>query len=274
LYTGNRTGLVELATFKTTELKPFDGQMIKPNELIEIKGTGPLTLADRRIFNVLLNNAWGKDIVRHQHLFTIKTSDLKYEDQNNQRLKRCLRRLQQTLVIAVQPNGDEVVSQLLGSTRVKPNGDMQYSFPVDLAELLKDSSVFAKLDLEVMKSFSSKYAFALYEAVSRRINLKHKMTENLDIDDIREMLGVEDGKLSSYRNLRLKAIEPAVIEVNAITPYHVTILPKNKGRKVIGFIMGWGVKDIDGMKRAYRELQQPKIGRRARIDGSTSEVVE
>jgi len=274
LYTGNRTGLVELATFKTTDLKPFDGQMIKPNELIEIKGTGPLTLADRRIFNVLLNNAWGKDIVRHQHLFTIKTSDLKYEDQNNQRLKRCLRRLQQTLVIAVQPNGDEVVSQLLGSTRVKPNGDMQYSFPVDLAELLKDSSVFAKLDLEVMKSFSSKYAFALYEAVSRRINLKHKMTENLDIDDIREMLGVEDGKLSSYRNLRLKAIEPAVIEVNAITPYHVTILPKNKGRKVIGFIMGWGVKDIDGMKRAYRELQQPKIGRRARIDGSTSEVVE
>ena len=158
--------------------------------------------------------------------------------------------------------------------RVKPNGDMQYSFPVDLAELLKDSSVFAKLDLEVMKSFSSKYAFALYEAVSRRINLKHKMTEKLDIDDIREMLGVEDGKLSSYRNLRLKAIEPAVTEVNAITPYHVTILPKNKGRKVIGFIMGWGIKDVEGMKRAYKELQQPKIGRRARIDGSASEVVE
>tara|TARA_B100001093_G_C26721078_1_gene967853 strand:+ start:59 stop:883 length:825 start_codon:yes stop_codon:yes gene_type:complete len=274
MYRGNRTGSVELATFKTTDLKPFDGQMIKPNELIEIKGTGPLTLADRRIFNVLLNNAWGKDIVKHQHLFTIKTSDLKYEDQNNQRLKRCLRRLQQTLVIAVQSNGDEVVSQLLGSTRVKPNGDMQYSFPVDLAELLKDSSVFAKLDLEVMKSFSSKYAFALYEAVSRRINLKHKMTEELDIDDIREMLGVEDGKLSSYRNLRLKAIEPAVTEVNAITPYHVTILPKNKGRKVIGFIMGWGIKDVEGMKRAYKELQQPKIGRRARIDGSVGEVIE
>ena len=170
-----------LPALKTTDLKPFDGQMIKPNELIEIKGTGPLTLADRRIFNVLLNNAWGKDIVKHQHVFTIKTSNLKYEDQNNQRLKRCLRRLQQTLVIAAQSNGDEVVSQLLGSTRVKPNGDMQYSFPVDLAELLKDSSVFAKLDLEVMKSFSSKYAFALYEAVSRRIKLKHKMTEKLDI---------------------------------------------------------------------------------------------
>ena len=71
-----------LPALKTTDLKPFDGQMIKPNELIEIKGTGPLTLADRRIFNVLLNNAWGKDIVKHQHVFTIKTSNLKYEDQN------------------------------------------------------------------------------------------------------------------------------------------------------------------------------------------------
>jgi hypothetical protein len=28
------------------------------------------------------------------------------------------------------------------------------------------------------------------------------------------------------------------------------------------------------MKRAYKELQQPKIGRRARIDGSASEVIE
>ena len=52
-----------LPALKTTDLKPFDGQMIKPNELIEIKGTGPLTLADRRIFNVLLNNAWGLSLI-------------------------------------------------------------------------------------------------------------------------------------------------------------------------------------------------------------------
>ena len=172
------------------------------------------------------------------------------------------------------PNGDEVTSQLLGSTRVKPNGDLVYSFPTELAELLKDSSVFAKLDLEVMKSFSSKYAFALYEEISRRINLKHKFTEHLDQDDLREMLGVEDGKLKTYYNLRTKAIEPAVSEVNAITPYQVTILPNKKGRKIMGFIMGWSIKNVEGMREAYAELQRPTHGRRDRLAGTTSNIIE
>lgn len=248
--------------------------MVKPKELISIRGAGPLTLADRRTFNVLLDNAWGKDLLSPHHTFTISTTDLKSEDQKNQRLKRTLRHLQQTLVISVQANGDEVTSQLLGSTRVKTNGDLTYSFPVELAGLLKDSSVFAKLDLEVMKSFSSKYAFALYEEVSRRINLSHKMTEELDLQELRDLLGIEDGKLITYHNLRTRALEPALNEVNAITPYQVTIIPRKKGRKITNFVMGWSIKDVAGMKQAYAELQRPKLGRQERLGGTSSSVVE
>ena len=259
---------------KSLDVATGEGQMVKPKELISIRGAGPLTLADRRTFNILLDHAWGKDLLSPHHTFTINTTDLKSADQTNQRLKRTLRHLQQTLVISVQANGDEVTSQLLGSTRVKPNGDLTYSFPVELSELLKDSSVFAKLDLEVMKSFSSKYAFALYEEVSRRINLSHKMTEDLDTQDLRDLLGVEDGKLTTHYNLYSKAIEPALNEVNSITPYQVTIIPKKKGRKVIGFLMGWSIKDVDGMKKAYAELQRPTLGRKSRLDGTSSSVVE
>lgn len=259
---------------KSIDVITDQGQMVKPRELIEIRGAGPLTLADRRTFNILLNNAWGKELLSHQHTFTIPTTELRQEGQWNQRLKRSLRHLQQTLIIAVQANGDEVTSQLLGSTRIKPNGDLTYSFPAELSGLLKDSSVFAKLDLEVMKSFSSKYAFALYEEISRRINLSHKITEELDIQELRDLLGVEDGKLNTLHNLRTKALEPALNEVNAITPYQVTILPKKKGRKIVSFIMGWSIKDVSGMKQAYAELQRPKIGRKERLDGSSSKVVD
>ena len=259
---------------RSIDVATDQGQMVKPKELISIRGAGPLTLTDRRTFNVLLDHAWGKNILSPHHTFTISTIDLKSDNQTNQRLKRSLRHLQQTLVVSVQENGDEVTSQLLGSTRIKPNGDMIYSFPPELADLLKDSSVFAKLDLEVMKSFSSKYAFALYEEVSRRINLKHKITEALEIDDLREILGVEDGKLKTYFNLRTKAIEPAVEEVNAITPYQVTILPQKKGKKVTGFMMGWSVKDVVGMKEAYLELNRPKLGRSSRLDGTTNSVID
>ena len=189
-------------------------------------------------------------------------------------MKQTLRHLQQTLIVSVQANGDEVTSQLLGSTRIKPNGDLTYSFPAELADLLKDSSVFAKLDLEVMKSFSSKYAFALYEEVSRRINLSHKITEELTVQGLRDLLGVEDGKLITHNNLRTKALEPALVEVNSITPYQVTIIPKKKGRKVVSFLFGWSIKDVSGMQKAYTELQQPKIGRKARLDGTKADVIE
>lgn len=259
---------------RSIDIATDQGTMVKPKELISIRGAGPLTLTDRRAFNVLLDHAWGKDLLTPHHTFTISTTNLKPSNQTNQRLKQTLRHLQQTLVVSVQSNGDEVTSQLLGSTRVKPNGDLEYSFPLELSGLLKDSSVFAKLDLEVMKSFSSKYAFALYEEISRRIGLSYKMTEDLNVQGLRDLLGVEDGKLITHHNLRTKALEPALSEVNAITPYQVTIIPRKKGRKVIGFIMGWGIKDVSGMKQAYAELKRPMLGRKERLGGTTSNVIE
>jgi hypothetical protein len=262
------------SNMRSIDVATDQGQMVKPKELISIRGAGPLTLTDRRAFNILLDHAWGKDLLTPHHTFTISTTDLKSDNQTNQRLRQTLRHLQQTLIVSVQSNGDEVTSQLLGSTRIKSNGDLTYSFPLELAGLLKDSSVFAKLDLEVMKSFSSKYAFALYEEVSRRIGLSYKITEELNVQGLRDLLGVQDGKLITHHNLRTKALEPALSEVNAITPYQVTILPKKKGRKVVGFIMGWSIKDVSGMKQAYAELQRPKLGRKERLDGTSSSVVE
>jgi plasmid replication initiation protein len=259
---------------KTYELSGYESEMIKPKELIEIKGSGPLTLQDRRVFNVLLNNAWGKSIINPGEEFTIDTTQLKEPGQTNQRLKRSLRRLMTTVIVSVKDNGDDVETQLLGSRRITASGTMVYSFPNELAEVLKDSSVFAKLDLEVMRSFSSKYAFALYEAIARRINLKHKFSEELDLEDMRELLGVEAGKLAAYRNLRIKAIEPAVAEVNAITPYHITITPINKGRKVIGFKMHWYVKDEAGLVKSYKELQSAKVGRTKRQEGAADTIIE
>ena len=259
---------------KVHELTGYESQMLKPKELIEIKGSGALTLQDRRLFNLLLNNAWGKTIANAGETFTVDTNLIKGDEQNNQRLKRSLRRLMTTVIVTVNSNGDDVETQLLGSRRITPAGIMHYSFPTELAEVLKDSSVFAKLDLEVMRSFSSKYAFALYEAVARRINLKWKHNEELDIEDMRDLLGVDTGKLSAYRNLRIKAIEPAVAEVNAITPYHVTILPINKGRKVVGFKMHWHVKDEAGMVASYKELQSAKTGRNERTSSTADVIVE
>lgn len=256
---------------KSYEISAFESEMIKPKELIQIKGSGPLTLQDRRTFNLLLDNAWGKKIVQHGEEFEITTISLKDAEQNNQRLRLSLRRLMTTLIVVKKETGDEVVTQLLGSVRIKKSGMLRYSFPNELSEVLEDSSVFAKLDIEVMKSFRSKYAFALYEAIARRIRLSHIHNENLSIEEVRELLGVDAGKLTNYRNLRMKAIEPAIEEVNSITPFNVQLLPVKSGRKVTGFKMFWHQKTVDEQKEAYAKRQKHTINRQS---DSTETIVE
>jgi len=260
---------------KSWELSAYGpDEMIKPKELIEIKGAGNLTLQDRRLFNILLNNAWGTSIIEPHKQFTIDTAQLKEPGQKNQRLNKSIDTLMQTSIVTVLDNGGVRKSQLLGSNEISPSGVLTYEFPTRLSLILKESNVWAGLDLAVMGQFSSKYAFTLYEAISRRINLKHKFSEDLDIEGMRTLLSVEDGKLEAYRNLRIKAIEPAVAEVNAITPYNVTITPINKGRKVMGFKMHWYVKDEAGLTKSYKELQSAKVGRTKRQEGAADTIVE
>lgn len=262
---------------KTLDKTPGMGEMLKPAELIELRSTGPLTLQDRRVFNLLIENAWGPHIAEPGRVFSIETSELKGPTEPNMRLVEAVERLMRTIVTTRDTEGNETRLQLLSTNTLRTTvnrGTFEYCFPPRLAELLKDSTIFAKLDLEVMRSFSSKYAFALYEAISRRVRLRHIFTERLSIADLRELLGVETDKLLPFKNLHRKAIVPAVVEVNAISPYAVTILPRKEGRKVVEFIMGWSMKDQDGMKEAYSELHRPRIGRKERATGTAENLVD
>lgn len=47
---------------RTLDVVPNPGEMVKPAELIEIKGAASLTLADWRLFNILLHHAFGPDL--------------------------------------------------------------------------------------------------------------------------------------------------------------------------------------------------------------------
>jgi plasmid replication initiation protein len=250
--------------------------MLKPAELIELRGTGPLTLQDRRVFNLLIENAWGPDIANPSKVFTIATADLRVGGETPARLADTVERLMRVIVKTQDADGGETRLQLLSTNTIKTTanaGTLSYSFPPRLAELVKDSTIFAKLDLEVMRSFSSKYAFALYESVARRVRLRYKFTEEMTLEEMRDLLGVEAGKLAPFKNLWRKAIEPALTEVNAITPYLVTIMPRKEGRKVVGFVWSWAIKDVDGMKQAYTELHRPKVGRKERLQGTADAPV-
>ena len=249
---------------RTLDLQPGMGEMIKPSELIEIKGASGLTLADRRLYNILLQCAFGPGLGEEGRRFEIALSELRDTHDSNDRLTQSIESLMRTVVSIAREDGSTDRVQLLGWNNLadpkRAHGTWEYAIPPELAVLLKDSRVFAKLELEVLKAFSSKYALALYEAVSRRVRLKHVVMEAFTLEDFRELLGVEDGKLATFGNLNQYAIKPALLEINALAYFTVTVAPTKTGRRVTGVIIGWGMKDIDARKQAYAELQRPKAG--------------
>ena len=261
---------------RTLEVVANAGEMVKPSELIEVRGASKLALADRRLFNILLHNAFGPDLATENRRFEIPLSELRDTHDSNDRLVQSIEALMTTVITIRRSDGSTDRVQLLGWNNLadpkRKHGTLKYSIPPELAVLLRDSMVFAKLELEVLRAFSSKYALALYEAVARRVRLQHICSERFDLDDFRELLGVEHNKLTTFGNLNQYAIKPALLEVNALSDFLVSAQPMKSGRRVIGVMIGWSVKDIEGRKTAYTELQRSRIGRRSRMAGTVEAI--
>ena len=103
---------------KTLDLNPLNSEeMIKPSELIEIKGSGHLTLQDRRVFNALVQNAWGPDLGIAGKWFSISTGDLRDTTERNTRLTDSLERLMRTICLVALKDGTEMRVAMLGTIK-------------------------------------------------------------------------------------------------------------------------------------------------------------
>ena len=130
---------------------PNMGEMVKPVELIEIKGAARLALADRRLFNILLLNAFGPELGSENRRFEIPLIELRETHDSNDRLVRSIEALMTTVVTIQRPDGSTDRVQLLGwnnlSDPKRRRGTLRYAIPPELAMLLRDSMVFAKLEI-------------------------------------------------------------------------------------------------------------------------------
>jgi plasmid replication initiation protein len=130
------------------------------------------------------------------------------------------------------------------------------------------------MQMKVIASFSSKYAMSLYEVVAARIQMKHKSSEVIDIATLRQWLGIEIGKLKTWSDLRRIALQPALDEVNGLSPFSVKAEPLKRGRKVVEVRLSWAKKDpfSPSEQSAAREVNRAKAGRKARITGTVERV--
>lgn len=263
-------------SLRTLELTPGHGEMIKPAELIDISGAANLSLSARRVYNKLVAWAFSPEMGEPGHEWTIGLSELRGAHKGTERLEDCIVALMRTIVSVRLSDGRTRRVALLGGNDLadedRPRGTLTYSFDKRLVVLLRNSTVFGKLELKVMMAFSTKYALALYEAITRRVRLKYTFCEEWSLDELRDVLGVSEGKLTTYGNLNKVAIRPALREINAMAAFGVRMTPVKQGRKVVGVSVGWWQKDVEGMKEAYAEVERPRVGRKARIAGEVEEI--
>ena len=261
--------------YRTVEARPNAQSLVKPGELVDLVEVTPLTLADRRIYNQLLENAW--DAIDKPVTHVIAKADLRGSHNSNDRVGESIERLMSSIVkVRVTRDGEDAIErvQLLGGNieTTRRDGLLEYEIPQRLRRIIKDSTVFARLQREVMFALSSKYALTLYEMVQKRGNLRFRSSEKFSLEDLRGVLGVAKGKLTSWSNLKLRAIDPAVIEVNALSDYIVAVEPVKTGRRVTHVELKWWKKDAGGTTEAERELGASKVGRKARMEGRVEPV--
>lgn len=250
---------------------------MKPGELVNIREGVDLSLHDRRILNLLIENAWSEITEDKQHKIAVaKLRGTRHK--GSQIVAESITALMSTIVaVPTELNGEPAVfkTQLLGETTQvidedSPNALVIYEFPKGLRKIIKESRYWGRIKSHVMFSFSSKYALALYEAICLRTNLRVAY-QDFSVEDFRALLGVEPGKHQLFKNLKDRVLVPALTEVNALSDFNVELELRREGGpsrgKVTGFRLSWEKKTPEQWGAVLNELMRPKVGRKARIRG-------
>lgn len=260
-------------------LTPTNDRAMKPAELIKLKANQYLSLVERRAVTVLWHNAHRQKIKKGK-TYTIPFTALATEGYNSSsaEMRQILKQLQRTLIETHdEVTGDIMTTSLLSTTiergGSKQNGVLEYCFTDELFKLIKDSEIWGLIEIPVLMHLSSKYSISLFEQISQWAPLDYKNTEELTLDEFREMLAIEDGKYPSFGSLNKHVIKKSVSEINALAGFSITVVPIKEGKKVTRIGLFWRQKNVEEKKEAYAELSRHRSGRSARIDGSV-ELVE
>ena len=193
---------------RTRDVPRREGELIKPGEIVAVEGVEGWTLAERRIWNLLLVNAWSDRLEDPAAEFIIPLAELRGNHDSNDRLRASLRKLQTTLVSARLPNGRTRTVQMLGGADLddddRTEGQLAYEFSKKLVPLLRDSEIYARMEVKVLSAFTSKYSLHLYEALAARVNLR-KTAETLDLAALRQLARRarrQDGALARPQAIR------------------------------------------------------------------------
>lgn len=242
---------------------------VKIAELVGATSQGCLTLQDRRILNLLVENAWPD--IAEERPYSIAMAHLRGpRHKGAERVADSVRRLMATLIeIPGVEHGQAVVStmQVLGpTTRVvdesSPHAYLRYVFPPELRAVMLDSTRWGRLRPHLLYAFTSKFALALYEAVALRANMR-TTNQTFPVLGMRALFDVAPHQFRAFSAFRQRVIAPAVAEVCAITDFDVEIEPLRRGGPerglITGYVLSWTRKSPEAWAAVQEGVRQARF---------------
>jgi hypothetical protein len=215
---------------------PLRRASVKKN-VAAIHVSGKLSLLQRKLSNVLLLNAYDTLATQPTHRIDARTLCLMigYNSNDMDTLKASLRGLAETVaewdMLGEDGAHEWGVSALLSYAKLK-GGVCEYAYSPALAAKLHDPKVFALINLNIQRRFTSGHALALYENCYRFVRVGS--TGWWDLDLFRRLMGVDGSAYYEvYKHLNAKIIKPAVGEVNRSSNILLSPEVQKQGRAVV-----------------------------------------
>ncbi|MFI2767927.1 replication initiation protein [Ruegeria faecimaris] len=198
--------------------------------------SGKLTLLQRKLSNVLLLNAYDALTSAQTHTIDARTLAMMvgYNSNDFDTLRASLRALAETVaewdMLDEQGRQEWGVSSLLSFAKLK-NGVCEYAYSPALAQKLYDPKIYALINVQIQRNFSSGHGLALYENCYRFVRIGSTGWWALDV--FRKLMGVDGSDYyTSFKHLNAKIIKPAVAEVNKSSDILIEPEFQKKGRTV------------------------------------------
>lgn len=133
---------------------------------------------------------------------------------------------------------------LLGDCKIE-DGMIFFTYGKYLRQHLQDPKLFAKVNILIQQSFSSKYAFILYNLfVDYLIESQKETKKEITIEELRLLFGLEEDEYTNFRNLNRDVIKKAISEVNLKSNITVDYIVKSEnGRKAKSIMLTFKAKD-------------------------------
>lgn len=254
----------------------------KPGELVESEfETGSLSAAGRKAFALMLRKA-GPEAGEDGKTFTITKKELRGSHKGNERIQPIMDELLRVIVrirTTSKKGKPAIMSQSLLASCVEEISEdgmsvVEFQFSESFKRVIEKSDYYARVNLGVMLALQSRYSLTLYDLGCLIINRQNRVVK-MNVDELRRRLGVPDGSFKNFAEFRRDVLAKSKAEIDQLADFLVEweeIRGSGRGRPVEAVKLMFSPKNPSEQEETAKELDRPKVGRRARRDGSVEQI--